>query len=88
MNTANTHQIFNAGLFVFATENGIEKKSYGSINSRCQFHQRFTCSCYARNNTANLTVFFAHLGSASVKAARRTLMKLSPDVKFSIVNCC
>ncbi len=40
------------------------------------------------NDTANLTVFFAHLGSASVKAARRTLMKLSPDVKFSIVNCC
>jgi hypothetical protein len=30
------------------------------------------------NNTANLTVFFAHSGSASVKAALRTLMILSP----------
>ena len=27
----------------------------------------------------NLTVFFALLGSASVKAARRTLVKLTPD---------
>jgi len=29
--------------------------------------------------TDNLTVFFALLGSASIKAASRTLMKLTPD---------
>ena len=30
----------------------------------------------------NLTVFFALLGSAHVKAARRTLVKLTPDFIF------
>jgi len=32
------------------------------------------------NDTANLTVFFTLLGSTSVKAERRTLLKLSPDI--------
>ncbi len=34
----------------------------------------------------NLTVFFTLLGSASVKAVRRTLMKLSPGHQFSGAN--
>jgi len=33
----------------------------------------------APNDTADLTVFFAHSGSTYIKAVRRTLMKLSPD---------
>jgi len=33
-----------------------------------------------RKKTDNLTVFFALLGSVRVKAWRKTLMKLTPDV--------
>ena len=33
-----------------------------------------------RKKLLNLTVFFALLGSARVKAARRLLVKLTPDV--------
>ena len=33
------------------------------------------------NDTADLTVFFAHSGSTFVKAVGRTLMKLSPEHK-------
>jgi len=50
---------------------------------RCQFHQRFTCSFYARwsqkhqMTLLNWLSFFAHSGSTCVKAVRRTLMKLS-----------
>jgi len=32
--------------------------------------------------TDNLTAFFVHLGSARVKAAHRTLMKLTPGFHF------
>jgi len=32
------------------------------------------------NDTADLTVFFAHLGSTFVKVVHRTLMKLSPGL--------
>jgi len=53
--------------------------------TRCQFHQRSMYSLYARRSqkrkkilTNDLTVFFPLLGSTSVKAVRRTLMKLSP----------
>ncbi len=35
----------------------------------------------------NLTVFFKLLGSASVKAVRRTLMKLSPCLNFINILC-
>jgi hypothetical protein len=34
-------------------------------------------------NTDDLTVLFALLGSAHAKAARRTLMKLTPGVNFT-----
>jgi len=40
-----------------------------------------------QNNTADLTVFFAHLGSACVKAVRRMLMKLTAGVNFINVLC-
>jgi len=36
----------------------------------------------AQKKTVNLSVFFALLGSASVKAARRKLMKLTPAINF------
>ena len=52
---------------------------------RCQFHQRFKQSFFARKfqerkKIDNFTVIFKHLGS--VKAARKTLMKLSPCWNF------
>jgi len=34
------------------------------------------------NDTADLTIFFAHSGSTCIKAVCRTLMKLSPGVNF------
>ncbi len=57
---------------------------------RSQFHLRYTYSFYACRSQKrkkivvdNLTVFFTLLGSASVKAVHRTLMKLSPgQTKF------
>jgi len=55
---------------------------------RCQFHQHFKCSFYARRSQKRqMTLltwlsFFAHLGSTCVKAVHRTLMKLSPGVDF------
>jgi len=50
-----------------------------------QFHQRYTSSFYAcrsrkHEKTDKLSVFFELLGSARVKAAGRTLMKLTPGV--------
>ncbi len=36
------------------------------------------------NDTADLTVFFAHSGSTRVKAVHRTLIKLSPGV--NVIN--
>jgi len=46
----------------------------------CQFHQRFTCSFYARGSQKSQTTLltYAHSGSARIKAARKTLMKLTP----------
>jgi len=57
--------------------------------NRCQFHQCSTCSFYAcwsqkrKKNIDTLTVIFTHFWSAHAKAARRTLMKLSPGTR-----CC
>ena len=61
----------------FATGWGEREEIWG------QFHQCSTSSFYARRSQKckkllDLTVFFALLGSASVKAARRMLMKLTP----------
>jgi len=58
------------------------------IDNRCQFHLRSKCSFYAHRSrkqkkTAKLSVFFALLGSSSVKAACRTLMKFTPKVNFT-----
>ncbi len=48
-----------------------------------QFHQRSTCRFNSRSSQKgkkidNFTVSFTLLGSAHVKAVRRTLMKLTP----------
>jgi len=57
-------------------------------SARCQFHQRFTYSFYARRSQkCQMTLliwlpFFAHSGSTYVKAVCRTLMKLSPGACF------
>jgi len=66
--------------------NNVKRNSAVSLEIRCQFHQRFTCSFYAcRSKKCQITLltwlsFFAHSGSTCVKAVRRTLMKLSPEV--------
>ena len=55
----------------------------------CQFHQRFTYSFCARRDPESVRTQSSHqylftlLGSTSVKAVRRTLMKLSPG----LLNC-
>jgi len=54
-------------------------------DSWAQFHQRSTCSFMGADpksakKTVKLQVFFALSGSARTKAARETLMKLTPDV--------
>jgi len=54
-----------------------------SKETMAQFHQHSTYSFYARRSQKhkkidNLTVFLTLLGSVSIKAVRRTLMKLSP----------
>jgi len=36
----------------------------------------------AQKYTADLTVFFAHLGSVRVRAAGKTLMKLTPGLRI------
>ena len=54
------------------------------FHSRGQFHQFSTSSFYAprpqkrKKSCLNLTVFFALLGSAHVKDARKPLVKLTP----------
>jgi len=58
-------------------------------NTRGQFHQRFTCSFYAlrsqkHKNSVKLSVSYMLSGSAFVKAARRTLMKLSVDRELNL----
>ncbi len=56
----------------------------GEIDTRAQFHQCSLYSFYAcrsqkvPNDTADLTVFFAHSGSACVKVAHKMLVKLTP----------
>jgi len=42
-------------------------------------YERMWKSNFKINDTADLTVFFAHSGSACVKAVRRTLMKSTPE---------
>jgi len=67
-------------------------KPPGSFETRCQFHQRFTCSFYAcRSQKRQMTLltwlsFFAHSGSTCIKAVCRMLMKLSPT-SCSCVFC-
>ncbi len=59
--------------------------------TRCQFHQHFTRSFYACRSQKRKNVQLSHqylftlLGSESVKAVCRTLMKLSPG---EVVKIC
>jgi len=56
-----------------------------------RFHQSFMSSFYEsrsqkrKKDTDDLNVFFAHLGSAPIKAARKMLMKLTPDA--ALMSC-
>ena len=44
----------------------------------------YACRSQKRKKIDYLTVIFTHLGSSCAKAAHRTLMKLSPDVKAKL----
>ncbi len=61
-------------------------KYVGKINPRCQFHQHSTSSFYAcrsqkrKKIPMTLLYFFTLLGSTSVKAAHKTLVKLTPVI--------
>ncbi len=70
--------------------NSIVFEASNANKARCQFHQRSTSSFYLRRSqkrkkTDNLNVFFTHLGSLLIRAASKTLMKLTPAV--SSVEC-
>ena len=61
------------------------------LNIRGQFHQCSTSSFYAqrsqkRKETVKLSSFIAFLGSVHIKAARRTLVKLTSDVSVKNVK--
>ncbi len=62
----------------------IPKKVHVSISST--FYNQLLCSQVPKvpNGTANLTVFFEHLGSACVNAACRTVMELIPWISLVI----
>ena len=65
------------------------QRSSGPQSFRSQFHQHFTSSFYAHRsqkckNLLNLTVFFELLGSAHVKAAHKTLVKLTPGLSLFV----
>ncbi len=61
------------------------KIKFGRIDSRGSISSTFYVQLLrlqipkALKDTYDLTVFFTLLGSTSVKAVRRTLMKLTPD---------
>jgi len=64
-----------------------EKEWEGEKESWCQFHQRFTLLCLEIPKAWKIQLSHKYLftlsGSESVKAVRRTLMKLSPGVNNS-----
>jgi len=67
--------------FANAAAHGIHSLYLEEI--RCQFHQRFTYNFYAGRSQKRKKILlsnylFTLLGSMSVKAVSRTLMKLSP----------
>ncbi len=63
------------------------KRCWDETVTMCRFCHHFTSRFYVprsqkHKNTVKLSVFFALLGSALVKAALKMLMKLTPSVKF------
>jgi len=61
--------------------------------TRAQFHQHSTYSFYARRSRKCKSywwlncIFFTLLGSTSIKAVRKTLVKLTPGVNFTKILC-
>ncbi len=74
-----THNALSECQIVFVNRQPLNIKV---IDNRCQFHQpAFAHADIDRaKNTDNFTVFLALLGSARVKAARRTLIKLTTEL--------
>ncbi len=65
-----------------------QRTKFYRIGYRCQFHQHF-CAAFmlvdpksAKQHCWLDCLIFAHLRSAHVKAARRTLMKLTPGLRI------
>ncbi len=57
------------------------------MSPRAQFYQRFTYSFYVcrsqkRNKDSQVLIFFTPLGSTSVKAVHKTLVKLTTGLFF------
>jgi len=73
------------------TNLGIGLKGHFVSHIRAQFHQRSTCSFYNRRSQKHkkdsqvVNLFFTLLGSTSIKAAHKMLVKLTPGVDFTKV---
>jgi len=57
-----------------------QQQHQGSI-SPMFYEQLYACRSQKRNNTVKLSIFFVISGSARVKSAHKTMMKLTPLVK-------
>ncbi len=72
---------------------GIPRRMFQNIVTWCQFHQHFTQSFYAcRSQKRQITLktwlyFFVHWESGLVKAAHKTMMKLTPGYNsWNVIN--
>ncbi len=83
--------VITVGVYSFLAKGNRQRsclKNASDNDYRCQFHQRFTRSFYARRSPKHKkdwllsTVFFTLLGSGGVKAVFRMFMKLSLGVNF------
>jgi len=64
-------------------------KHYSELGSISPTYLRAYCTRVVPKESVKLSVSFTLLGSARVKAVRRTLMKLSPDGHgFKSHGCC
>ncbi len=62
-------------VLLFSRESNLKGNLF---NSRHQFHQHFMCRFQKHKNTVKLPVFFILLGSVSIIAGPKMLMKLTP----------
>jgi len=73
--------------FSFSSTTSSSSPARPSSTCRCQFHQHFTYSFYTCRSQKHKKIQLSHhylftltlSGSSSIKAVRRTLMKLCPD---------